>query len=67
MSALKCVLLLPGQCNVISKGFIRNMAVFRIVWYMLTIFVGGGFLKRPSINAKFVVSEGQKNVSFSQV
>ena len=34
---------------------------------MLTIFVGGGFLKRPSINAIFVDSEGQEKVTFSQV
>ena len=34
---------------------------------MLTIFVGGGFLKRPSKNAKFGDSEGQEKVTFSQV
>ena len=34
---------------------------------MLTIFVGGGFLKRPSMNAKFRDSEGQGKVTFSQV
>ena len=34
---------------------------------MLTIFVGGGFLKKPSINEKFVDSEGQEKVTFSQV
>ena len=39
----------------------------QIVWYMLTIFVGGGFLKRLSINAKFVDSGGQEKVTFSQV
>ena len=34
---------------------------------MLTIFVGGGLLKRPSKNAKLGDSEGKEKVTFSQV
>ena len=43
------------------------MLIIQTVWYMLTIFVGGGLLKRPSISAKFVDPEGQEKTTFSQV
>ena len=67
MLALECALLSPGRCRVISIGFIREMAIVQIVWYMLTIFVGGGFLKILSLNVKFVDSGGQEKVALSQV
>ena len=38
-----------------------------MVWYMHTTFVGGGFLKGLSINAKFVDAGEQEKVAFSQV
>ena len=48
-------------------GSFGELLIVQIVWYMLRIFVGGGFLKKPSINAKFVDSEQQEKVTFSQV
>ena len=66
-SALECVLLSPGRFRVISIGFIQNMLIVQIVWYMLKNFVGGGSMKTLSINAKFIDSGGQEKVAFSQV
>ena len=48
-------------------GSFGGVLIIQIVWYMLKIFVGGGLLKRLSIKAKVVESEGQEKVTFSQV
>ena len=67
MSALKCVVLSPDLFEVILIVFISEVSHIQIAWYMLTAFVGAGFLKKLSMNAKFVDSGGQEKVTFSQV
>ena len=48
-------------------GSFSEVSIIQIVWYMLTILVGGGFLKRLLMNAKFVDSGGQGMLAFSQL
>ena len=44
-----------------------SLWIVRLVWYILTILVGGGFLKRLSMNAILLDSGGQEKVTFYQV
>ena len=60
-SALKCVLFSPGRFRVISTGqiqIINEVWFSQMLCYMLTIMVWGWFLKRFSMNAKFVDYRG---------
>ena len=69
MSALKCFLLWWVRFRVSFIGFnqiISEVWIVQMVQYMLTILVGGGFLKRLSMNVKFVQSGGQEKVTFSK-
>ena len=48
-------------------GSFNEVSIIQIVWYMLTILVGGGFLKRLLMNAKIVDSGGQEMLAFPQL